>query len=337
MSKILTISIAAYNVQDYIKKTLKSLLIENIDDLEILVEDDGGTDNTVNIVKEYEKNYPNIIKIVHKENGGYGSTINKSIEIASGKYFKQLDGDDWYDSENLKELLNVLRKTAADAIYTPYKEFYENGKIYKLKDFLSEDICGEINIETAVKNNNKHFNMYTMCYKTEILRKNNIKLLEKCFYTDTQYAMYPIPNLRNVYVLHKPIYVYRLGRTEQSVSVEGHIKHYKDHVKVSKDIIEFYNKTKFDNKYVQEYIWRYIVEHVAETISGFYMVLEPTKENLEKIIIFEKYILAKNQTLYKDIAKQSKIVRILRMTMYNFDVYKILRKYKIKKLKNRHK
>ena len=67
------------------------------------------------------------------------------------------------------------------------------------------------------------------------------------------------------------------------------------------------------------------------------MVLEPTKENLEKIIIFEKYILAKNQTLYKDIAKQSKIVRILRMTMYNFDVYKILRKYKIKKLKNRHK
>ena len=84
--------------------------------------------------------------------------------------------------------------------------------------------------------------MYTICYRTEILRKNNIKLLEKCFYTDTQYAMYPMPYVNSIYIFHKPIYVYRLGRAEQSVSVEGHIKHYKDHVKVSKDIIEFYNK-----------------------------------------------------------------------------------------------
>ena len=107
MEKILTVSIAAYNVQNYIKKTLDSLLVGKIDDLEILVEDDGGTDNTINIVKEYEKKYPNVVKLIHKENGGYGSTINKSIEIASGRYFKQLDGDDWYDSENFTDFLNI--------------------------------------------------------------------------------------------------------------------------------------------------------------------------------------------------------------------------------------
>ena len=109
MNKILTVSIAAYNVEKYIQNALESLLVNNIDDLEILVEDDGGTDNTANIVKEYEKKYPGIVKLVQKENGGYGSTINKSIELAQGKYFKQLDGDDWYDSENFEKLLKLLR------------------------------------------------------------------------------------------------------------------------------------------------------------------------------------------------------------------------------------
>lgn len=179
--------------------------------------------------------------------------------------------------------------------------------------------------------------MYTICYRTEILRKNNIKLLEKCFYTDTQYAMYPMPYVNSIYIFHKPIYVYRLGRAEQSVSVEGHIKHYKDHVKVSKDIIEFYNNTEFNNKYTQEYMWKYMVEHIANTISGFYIVLEPSKENLKDILAFEKYIFSKNEILYNDIAKQSKIVKILRTTKYNYIVYKILSRYRINKLNNLHK
>ena len=60
MSKILTISVAAYNVENYISNTLESLLVDDIDDIEILVEDDGGIDNTANIVKEYEEKYPNV-------------------------------------------------------------------------------------------------------------------------------------------------------------------------------------------------------------------------------------------------------------------------------------
>ena len=179
--------------------------------------------------------------------------------------------------------------------------------------------------------------MVFICYKTEILRKNNIKLLEKCFYTDTQYAMYPIPYINSIYIFHKPIYVYRLGRAEQSVSVEGHIKHYNDHVKVSKDIIKFYSNIRFSNKYTQEYIWKYMVEHVANTISGFYMVLKPNKENLKYIIEFEKYIFSKNKILYKDVAKHSKIVKILRKTRYNYIVYKILSIYRRNKLNNLHK
>ena len=257
MEKILTISIAAYNVEKYIKNTLDSLLINKIEDLEILVEDDGGSDNTVNIVIEYEKKYPDIIRLIHKENGGYGSTINKSIEIARGKYFKQLDGDDWYDTESLKKILELLRNIDSDVVYTPYKEFYENRKEYILQDFFDKEIQKECNVEDIILESKHYLNMYTLCYKTKLLKQSKIKLLEKCFYTDTQYAMYPIATANTIYITHYPLYIYRLGDEGQSVSLNGYIKHYKDHVKVSKDIIDFYNKNKMNSK-KQSYIYSLI-------------------------------------------------------------------------------
>ena len=282
MSKILTISVAAYNVENYISNTLESLLVDDIDDIEILVEDDGGIDNTANIVKEYEEKYPNVVKLIHKENGGYGSTINKSLEIATGKYFKQLDGDDWYDSNNFKKFLELLRNIDTDVVYTPYKEFYENKKKYILKDFFSNKFEKEYDIEDIILEATHHLNMYTVCYKTEILKKSKLKLLEKCFYTDTQYAMYPIASANTIYITHYPIYVYRLGNEGQSVSLNGAIKHYQDHIKVSKDIINFYNDNKFsENK--RKYLLNYAASHVANTISGFYMVLETDKQNLKQI------------------------------------------------------
>ena len=94
MKKTLTISIAAYNVQKYIRQTLEFLIIPKIiDDLEIFVIDDGGQDETLSIAKEYADQYPDSIFPIHKENGRYGTVFNCAIQRASGKYFKLLDGN----------------------------------------------------------------------------------------------------------------------------------------------------------------------------------------------------------------------------------------------------
>ena len=336
MNKILTISIAAYNVENFIKKALDSLLgVNNAKDIEILVEDDGGTDNTANIVKEYEEKYPDIVKLIHKENGGYGSTINKSIELAQGKYFKQLDGYDWYDSENFKKFLKILRNTDADVVYTPYKEFYENRNEYVFKDFLEKISEKEYKVEEIILEASTFLNMYTLCYSTEILRKNKLSLLEKCFYTDTQYAMYPLLFCEKIYITHLPIYIYRLGIEGQSVNLAGHIKHYEDHVRVSKDIIDFCNKNKF-SKNKQEYLLNYAASHNANTIAGFYLVLETNKKNLQQIKEFRKYIRENENDIYIRLSKQSKIVGILERTNYNYIVYCIMAKLKKNKLKNKY-
>lgn len=119
--KLLTISIAAYNVEKYLEKALTSMICSPtaMEKLEVIIEDDGSTDGTLSIAKKYEKLYPDVYRAIHKENGGYGSTINNSIVLAQGKYFKQLDGDDWFDTENIEQFLNWLSAVDADFVVTP--------------------------------------------------------------------------------------------------------------------------------------------------------------------------------------------------------------------------
>ena len=85
MEKILTISIAAYNVAEYLKHTLDSIVNNRIvprellEKLEVLVVDDESKDDTRKIAKEYEKRFPGIVRVINKENAGHGSTINRGI------------------------------------------------------------------------------------------------------------------------------------------------------------------------------------------------------------------------------------------------------------------
>ena len=335
MNKILTVSIAAYNVQNYIENTLKSVLVNNIDDLEVLVEDDGGTDNTANIVKEYEKKYPGIVKLVHKENGGYGSTINKSVELATGKYFKQLDGDDKYDSTNFEKLLKLLRDTDVDVVYSPCLEHDEGKNEIKIIDYFDKDIDGIYKVEDIINKSKDCLTMHLLLYRTELLRKCNLKLLEHCFYTDTQYAMYPIIDADKILVTHDPIYIYRKGREEQSVSLTGHRKHYMDHAKVSKNMVEFYNlNEKRLEKNKKEYIFNYTKIYVANSIARFYMVLKPNREHLEEIKRFDEELLKNNKQIYDASGIHSKVVRTLRKNHYNYVIYKILSILKTKKMQH---
>ena len=97
--KILSIAIPVYNTEKYIKRCMDSILLkEIIDDIEIILVNDGSKDNSINIMNEYKDSYPQSVVVIDKENGGHGSTINAALTVASGKYFRVLDSDDWFDS-----------------------------------------------------------------------------------------------------------------------------------------------------------------------------------------------------------------------------------------------
>ena len=142
--KVVTISIAAYNMENYIRKTLDSLLDERIiDDLEVLIVDDGGTDGTLAIAKEYAAKYPDSIFPIHKENGGYGSVLNYTVPRAMGKYFRILDGDDWLKTENLYDWVQLLKTLDVDLFFSPYEKIFveKNNDLYRvMSDIIREKI-----------------------------------------------------------------------------------------------------------------------------------------------------------------------------------------------------
>ena len=93
MMKLLTITVPSYNSEAYLDRCMATLLPGG-DEVEILIVDDGSTDRTAEIADEYERKYPNIVRAIHKENGGHGDAVTTGIRNATGLFFKVVDSDD---------------------------------------------------------------------------------------------------------------------------------------------------------------------------------------------------------------------------------------------------
>ena len=244
--KILTISVAAYNLETMIEQNLESFAkCENKELLEVIVTDDGSKDKTADIVQKYVEKYPNVFKLIKQENSGAGSTVNSGIKNATGKYFKMIDGDDWVISENLDKLLTELSKSEADMIITNMQVYNEEKK--KITDKLKSPINSGLNIKFNDVCKNINLDMHFVAYKTSILKDNSI-VLDNGFYTDVEYLLLPIPYINLIDVYDLDIYVYRIARAGQSVSIESRQKHIDMHDLVLKRLIKYYenNKEKLD-------------------------------------------------------------------------------------------
>ena len=300
--KILTIVVPVYNTEKYIKRCLDSIDNKEINSkIEVLIVSDGSKDNSINIAREYEKRLPNTFKIIEKENGGHGSTINKGLEKATGKYFRVLDSDDWVDNSDFVKFVESLEKIDVDLVVTDYcKEFvyegitekivYKNLENNKKYDFDKFDL----NIL-----NGEYFVMATSTYKTEVLRKSNLRLLEKTFYVDMQYNVVPIINVRNFVYLNLDIYRYFIGRKDQSVNTSSFVKNYLNHDKVTKFLIDYYceqEKNMSENK--KNYI-KMIIKYMLFTHYSIYCLYFKEKNMGFKLVKeFDKYLVEKNSELY---------------------------------------
>lgn len=240
MDKILTVSVAAYNVEKFIRNTLDSCIAEEImTDLEVLVVDDGATDTTAEIVREYENKYPQTFRLIHKENGGYGTTVNRSMQEASGKYFRLLDGDDWFDTDGLKKLVSYLRDTDVDAVFTKMYLCYPDTK--KLEADTWASLVGQ-QMPLYDVPENVFAGMWEFTVKTAILREYPFTLPARTLYTDHLFLAYPIPYIEDVAFLDFPLYCYRLGYDEQSVSISSRLKHLDEIVRVSQVMSSNFHK-----------------------------------------------------------------------------------------------
>ena len=312
--KILTISVAAYNVESYIAENLDSILITDVrDEIEVLVVDDGGNDDTLEIARKYEEQYPGIIRAVHKENGGYGSVQNYSMQNASGRFFKILDGDDWVDREGLTKLVEYLRDTKADAVVTDYLKGPDKDSLTRVREWRNYKEGALMKPDSV---HSRPAGMWSLTYRTSVLRKSGLVLPEHTLYTDRIYATIPFSYVRGVAYLGDPVYCYRTGRDGQSVSRESRIKHIDEYLTVTETMCRHYAQAPDRNK---NYVLRKCSDAYKVTIR-ILLMLPASAENLDKIIQYEKKIKEISKEIYKRSAspktRMGCVLTFLRSTGY---------------------
>ena len=107
--KLISFVVPCYNSQEYMRHCIDTLLPGG-DQVEILIVNDGSSDNTAAIADEYEKKYPDICRAIHQENKGHGGAVNTGIKNATGIYLKVVDSDDWVDIKSYRKILTKLKE-----------------------------------------------------------------------------------------------------------------------------------------------------------------------------------------------------------------------------------
>ena len=284
--KYISFAIPCYNSQDYMSRAIESILTGG-EEIEIIIVNDGSTDRTSEIAHEYGKQYPDIIRVIDKENGGHGDAVNAGLDSARGKYFKVVDSDDWVDEESLQKILELLRNleeedSQIDMLVSNYvyeKVGASHKKCIHYRNALPQD-------EVFRWDDMGHFHldqyilMHSVIYRTNMLKLSQLKLPKHTFYVDNIYVYYPLPHVRKIYYLDVDFYRYFIDRDDQSVNERNMIARVDQQIFVTKEMIDMYDLRKITSKKLRQYM----VNHLAimMTVSSILLIRSKTRENLEK-------------------------------------------------------
>lgn len=302
--KDITFTVPCYNSQDYMERCIDTLLIGE-EQVEIIIVDDGSSDRTGEIADNYARNYPDIVKVVHQENGGHGAGVNAGLALASGTYFKVVDSDDWLDEKELQKFLKKLTCWKKEAVLVDliicnylYDHLYEN----RTKRMGYENVFKENQI--CDWNSMGHFKpsqylvMHSLFYRTEVLRTSGVKLPKHTFYVDNIFANQPLPYVQTLCYLNLDLYHYFLGREDQSVNESVLMKRIDQQIRVTKLVTNCCNLEKVRKKYpkLAVYLTRNI--SIMMAISSIHLLLIGTPEAFEKREALWNHVKNHNIRLY---------------------------------------
>lgn len=302
MEKLLTIIIPSYNMEKYLKTCCNSLIVNNalLEKIEILVINDGSKDNTSSIAHEFQNRFPNSFIVVDKENGNYGSCINKGLKIAHGKYVKVLDADDSFDTVVFEDYLRLLEKTDVDLIISDFNFVDPSGKILLSQKypFETNKVLSPVIFPEDIVN---YFAMHAVTYKVKNLKSLSYVQTEGISYTDMEWIFLPMFNVKSFVYFNKPLYLYLYGREGQTVSPEAIKKNTGQGMKVSKKIIKDYIMHK---ELLSEESRGYVLNKLFERCAiqyKHYLIENRSFSNISELIDFDAQLKEELPDVYEKI------------------------------------
>ena len=292
-----SVIIPVYNTEDYLKECIESLVNQTLREIEILIVNDGSTDSSLEIMKEFKNKYPNIIKIFDKVNGGQASARNYALSFAQGEYLGFVDSDDWVDSTMYEEMYEKAEKEDADIVICDMVDHFPDRTVcypssrFENKFKVTPSACNKL-------------------FKRSLVKEDVFPV--GLWYEDFEFTTMQLMKTDCISVIHKGLY--HCHCREVSTMYNNNSEKNQDILVVLDHLVEYVEKNGWYEKYknVLEYLY---IDHVL--ITSINRVQKQTNEK-KKIVInnLRKEVLKKYNSFYRDDAfrempKKRQIIALL--------------------------
>lgn len=240
--KMLTIAVPAYNMAHYLGRCLDSVNDARLADmLEVVVVDDGSSDGTLALAREYETKNPAIFRAATQPNGGHGAAVNTGLRLATGKYFRIVDADDWVNTDALHQLLLKMQRADCDLFVDEKTEVNISTGAQRHYPMPDHARFGEVQPFDVLTDPayDMSLSMHTLTVRTQLLRDCGLKLLEHTFYVDMQYVIGVSAMAKSCCPVRERVYNYQVGDVNQSVFYLNYVKRYDQHDRVLHACMDF--------------------------------------------------------------------------------------------------
>lgn len=242
MPKI-SIVVPVYNVEKYLRECIDSIIHQTLEDIEIICVNDGSTDASLEILKDFEKK-DNRIKIIDKKNSGYGNSMNMGMDAATGEYVGIVESDDYISDDMFEVLYKKAIENDLDIIKADFYSFVtlENGehkhtytRFSKFKNNYNRVFCPRDDLKMFKFT----LKIWTGIYRRDFLKNNNIRFNETpgASYQDNGFFFQTFAYADRVMFLDKPLYRYRCDNPDSSINSKEKVYCIRDEYRFIRDVL----------------------------------------------------------------------------------------------------
>ncbi len=326
MGNLVSVIIPIYNVEQYLKKCLDSVVNQTYKNLEIILIDDGSTDSSYDICKQYQNN-DSRIRLFHINNSGQSNARNLGIKESTGDYLYFADSDDYLHEDLISFCMEKIEQNRLDTIMFNYTHVFSNGKEYEERPFseISIDLTNQKSRMYFITNiflpYKCGFEVWNRLYSAKVIKNNNLSFPiykpvlgeDVCF--NLKYLMYS----RKALVTNKRLYYYRHreGSTISKVKDKNILERY---VQISSDVFDLISKNEEKSYIARHYYLIHILllyhELMNESLKSQRIIIK----HLSNKKAF-RLMLNLSLTKFYVTVKTLGITRGIKYTIYSFLYY----------------
>jgi len=313
----ISVIVPVYNTEKYLHRCINSLVNQTLKDIEIILVNDASTDRSLEILRDYEQKYDNVIVIDSIENKRQGGARNLGIEISKGEYLAFVDSDDWICETTYEKLYTKALRDKADVVDCDYYTAKENSIV---KKYISNNISdiGEMNINKYKRIILNDGRIVTKIIKRTIFIDNNIRYPEHLLYEDNSIGALILMYAKQISKVSEYLYYYRVDNISTTRSFNNF--NYFDRLETSRIFLSLFKTHGFYEIYKEEVNFRFTQFFLINTIRRCVKHYSPPlpgkiKEISDEILSLD-FDYTKN--LYYRKMKCSRRFRTWRLTNYPF-------------------